>query len=46
MQRRHATGVVRGLLCSDCNSALGLLHDSPEIIRKLLAYISQYVKEE
>jgi hypothetical protein len=42
----HATGVVRGLLCSDCNAALGHLHDSPEIIRKLLQYILQHVKEE
>ncbi len=37
----HATGAVRGLLCSDCNTALGHLHDSPEIIRKLLQYISR-----
>jgi len=42
----HATGAVRGLLCSDCNTALGHLHDSPKIIRKLLQYISQYVEEE
>lgn len=25
----HASGVVRGLLCSDCNTALGHLRDSP-----------------
>jgi Autographiviridae endonuclease VII len=42
----HTTGVVRGLLCSDCNTALGHLHDSPEIICNLLQYISQYVDEE
>ena len=32
----HATDAVRGLLCSDCNTALGHLHDSPEIVRRLL----------
>lgn len=42
----HATGAVRGLLCSDCNTALGHLHDSPEIIRRLLQYISQCIEEE
>jgi Recombination endonuclease VII len=41
----HATGVVRGLLCNDCNAALGHLRDSPGTIRRLLQYISQYVKE-
>ncbi len=42
----HRTGNVRGLLCSDCNTALGHLHDNPEIIRKLLQYISQCLEEE
>jgi hypothetical protein len=26
----HATGVVRGLLCSRCNVAIGMLDDDPE----------------
>ena len=42
----HATGAVRGLLCGDCNAALGHLHDSPEIIRRLLQYISRQSEEE
>jgi hypothetical protein len=40
------TGAVRGLLCSDCNTALGHLHDNPDIIQKLLEYIVQFHKEE
>lgn len=30
---------VRGLLCSTCNTALGLLQESPERIRGLLSYL-------
>lgn len=35
----HVTGKVRGLLCKDCNSALGFVHDNPEILSELLRYI-------
>lgn len=35
----HKTGKVRGLLCSNCNRALGLLRESPERIEGLAAYI-------
>ena len=35
----HATGKVRGLLCISCNSGLGLLKDSPALLRKAARYI-------
>lgn len=35
----HGRGVVRGLLCRECNIALGNLHDSPETLRRLAAYV-------
>lgn len=35
----HATGKVRGFLCSRCNKALGMLRDDPVRIRGLLAYL-------
>lgn len=35
----HATGAVRGLLCSACNLALGSLRDDPRRIASLLEYI-------
>ncbi|AZV02296.1 endonuclease VII [Pectobacterium phage Arno18] len=38
----HSTGVVRGLLCSRCNTAIGKMHDSPELLRKAADYIESF----
>ena len=35
----HETGLVRGLLCYRCNTAIGLLGDSPQAIARALAYV-------
>lgn len=37
----HKTGEVRGLLCCDCNTALGHLRESAHRTRALLAYINK-----
>lgn len=37
----HATGKVRGLLCSKCNTALGQLDDSLEKISSLYSYLNE-----
>lgn len=34
----HSTGIIRGLLCSQCNTALGLMKDNAENIRRLAFY--------
>lgn len=39
----HQTNQVRGLLCHHCNRALGLMQDSPEIIRSMLSYLKSSV---
>lgn len=35
----HATGVVRGLLCDDCNRVLGMVRDSAATLRRLARYL-------
>lgn len=37
----HATGKVRGLLCSTCNTGIGALKDDPATIRSALAYLER-----
>lgn len=36
----HKTKRIRGLLCHNCNVAIGLLQESPELFRKALEYIN------
>lgn len=35
----HGTGLVRGLLCGQCNSAIGLLQDDPDIATRASKYL-------
>lgn len=35
----HKTGIVRGLLCHNCNRALGLLKDDAEILGSCIRYL-------
>ena len=35
----HKSNVVRGLLCSRCNQALGLFEDNPHMIRRAADYV-------
>lgn len=35
----HLTGKIRGILCSRCNQALGLMRDNPGIARKAMEYL-------
>ena len=35
----HRTGLVRGLLCSNCNRGIGFLKDSPLVLTKASLYL-------
>jgi hypothetical protein len=37
----HATGVVRGLLCTRCNTSIGRMKDSPSLLRAAAAYLEE-----
>ena len=39
----HATGKVRGLLCTKCNRALGLLNDSIESVLRMSEYLKKHL---
>ena len=36
----HTTGVVRGLLCMNCNRGIGHLQDNIEILKEAILYLS------
>lgn len=37
----HRTGEIRGILCNNCNRALGLLKDDTEVLRKAIEYLEK-----
>jgi hypothetical protein len=45
VDHNHITGNVRGLLCRQCNFALGLLRDDIDIVKSLLNYLVHYDKQ-
>jgi hypothetical protein len=36
----HETGLVRGLLCTSCNSGIALLRHDPELLTAAIAYLN------
>ena len=40
----HTTGEVRGLLCTRCNQALGLLREDANILRKAANYLDGHTQ--
>lgn len=41
VDHNHETGEVRGLLCNDCNTALGLFKDSTELLARSIVYLQE-----
>lgn len=42
VDHNHTTGGVRELLCSRCNTAIGLLRDSPDTCRAAAEYLERH----
>lgn len=42
VDHNHDTGIVRGLLCKQCNFAIGLLKDSVSRLEKAKQYLNKY----
>lgn len=38
----HVTGKVRALLCTNCNTGLGVFKDNPSLLLEAIAYIERY----
>lgn len=38
----HDTGEVRGLLCNNCNTGIGLLQDNPQVVEAAAMYLRRY----
>lgn len=38
----HKSGVIRGILCTNCNRGLGHLKDSMEILEKAIRYLEKF----
>lgn len=42
IDHNHTTGKIRGLLCNNCNRALGLLKDSVEVLEAAKHYLETH----
>jgi hypothetical protein len=38
----HTTGAVRGLLCSTCNTGIGMLQDSIDVLNSAVSYLKRF----
>lgn len=42
VDHNHETGEVRGLLCNNCNRALGLLKDNVDVLQNAINYLKKH----
>lgn len=45
VDHNHTTGAVRALLCDACNTAIGLLRESPQILAQAVEYLLRYTNQ-
>ena len=46
VDHNHRTGMVRGLLCNNCNLSLGLINEDIKILQNMIKYIQNYVESK
>jgi len=39
IDHNHSTNEIRGLLCSNCNTGLGMFYDNPAILMSAISYL-------
>jgi hypothetical protein len=44
IDHNHDTGAIRGLLCRNCNAAIGQLNDDIGMLKKAIQYLIRYTK--
>lgn len=42
LDHNHATGKIRGFLCHSCNTGIGKLKDSVELLEKAITYLRKH----
>ena len=42
IDHNHVTGEFRGVLCKQCNRALGMFNDSPTVLRSAVEYLEAF----
>jgi len=42
IDHNHETGEFRGILCKQCNRALGMFRDNPEILKSAVEYLEAF----
>lgn len=43
IDHNHTTGKIRGLLCRNCNTSLGLLNENVDTLRSMIDYLNDYL---
>jgi hypothetical protein len=38
----HSTNIVRGVLCNNCNTALGLVGDNVSVLEEMIKYLQKH----
>ncbi len=46
VDHNHSTGLIRGLLCPNCNKMIGLAKDDSRRLRKAAKYLASYTAEK